>query len=124
MHRAREEMNTLWTLWRLHYGMPITDPRVQNATEEDVLEDMLIHHFREQQREAPETAASLRQTVERMGGMNQVAQYLDTLRDRLAEKAKQIPAVRTPSAATVAGNDLSRLDPGSRRAGRKGPVKP
>lgn len=124
MHRAREEMNTLWTLWRLHYGMPITDPRVQNATEEDVLEDMLIHHFREQQREAPETAASLRQTVERMGGMNQVADYLDKLRERLDALPERLPKPKTMGGASGAPGSPSRFDANKRLPTRKGPVKP
>ena len=42
---AEQEATSLWTLWRLAYDLPPTDPRVLDATEEDVVFDLLVRHF-------------------------------------------------------------------------------
>ena len=41
LHRAFRASRGVVTQWRVNHGMPITDPRYLDATEEDVLVDLL-----------------------------------------------------------------------------------
>lgn len=51
------------TLWRLAYDMPITDPRVQEATEEEIILDLAVrklHQYRLEEAQDPDTARQRR----------------------------------------------------------------
>ena len=54
MESARRQFDEPRALWRHLYGMPINDPRALEATDDEVLEDLLIRFF---QRRASDAAA-------------------------------------------------------------------
>ena len=79
---AEIEADSIWTLWRLAYGMPPNDPRFQDITEEEVLTDLLVRHFH------------------RKNGASEEERLIEHLRDNLSEfdalekLAEKIPQVR------------------------------
>lgn len=55
MRSAKVEAGSILTAWRLHYNLPLTDPRVQDATDDEVVHDLLVLHFhRQKQRDEAE----------------------------------------------------------------------
>lgn len=68
LHLAWIEASQAFTEWRLHYGMPPNDPRVLEATEEEVLRDLLVLRSRSmlaQEARNPTAAAVDRLTMDR-----------------------------------------------------------
>jgi hypothetical protein len=41
LHRAHEHAHSIEGEWRMRYGLPLTDPRWLDATEEEIVEDLL-----------------------------------------------------------------------------------
>jgi hypothetical protein len=57
LHRAWAEARSVALAWRQHYLLPPNDPRFLDATEEEMVEDLLAIGYREVQRRAPAEAA-------------------------------------------------------------------
>lgn len=58
LHRAAADARSHRAVWRARYGIPITDPRYLNATDADILHDLLVlsyQHAQERMRD-PQTA--------------------------------------------------------------------
>jgi len=116
---AQAEVANLRTLWRLHYSMPINDPRFLAATDEEVLEDMLILHFaQEQARATQDPATRMRQQIRKMGGVGEAGRYLDQLREKIAAAEAERTAKGLPAPVTA----MNQRRPMGRVTKR--PVKP
>ena len=96
---AWRDANDHRTAWRLRYNLPANDPRVLDATDDEIVHDLLVQRYyahlarREDPEEAGEAAASDEDVRRAMLGVKSTQAEQDTIRRVLERESGNRPPI-------------------------------